>query len=321
MNNPSFSRRTSLRHLRSFMAVADLNSLSQAAKALFVTPSALSLTIQHLEEDLGLKLFDRTTRRMELTSAGAELLPAAERLLRQFDETLRDMRALSSLQEGHVRVAAVPSMVTLLLPRAAKSFMQVNAGIKVALMEEPARGVHAAVLGGKADFGITSIWRSSSELQFEPLFDDRYVVLFAEGHPLGERSKSVSWEAVSEFPIVAFGADPPLRDQLASQPVALSRIKMPAHRASEASAIEAMVREGLAIAVMPALSAQRPPLTRLKRKLVHGPICTRTVGILSRRGRSASPAASALMALIRSEVASLECNPKIDICRAADPEP
>jgi DNA-binding transcriptional LysR family regulator len=75
------SKRLSIRHVRAFVAVAKHRSLTRAAETLFVTQSALSLTIQHLEEDLGVLLFDRSTRRLDLTQAGEEFLPQAQRLL------------------------------------------------------------------------------------------------------------------------------------------------------------------------------------------------------------------------------------------------
>jgi DNA-binding transcriptional LysR family regulator len=94
MNNLAVSARISMRHLRGFVAVAQHRSLTKASEMLSVTQSALSITIQHLEEDLGVKLFDRTTRRLDLTQAGEEFLPNAQKLLGDFDATLRNMRAL-----------------------------------------------------------------------------------------------------------------------------------------------------------------------------------------------------------------------------------
>ena len=93
MNEERTSKRLSIRHIRAFVAVAKHRSLTRAAESLFVTQSALSLTIQHLEDDLGVSLFDRSTRRLDLTQAGEEFLPSAERLLQDFDSSIREMRA------------------------------------------------------------------------------------------------------------------------------------------------------------------------------------------------------------------------------------
>lgn len=77
-------------------------SLTRAAEALFVTQSALSLTIRHLEDDLGVLLFERSTRRLDLTLAGLEFLPLAQRLLQQFDSVMHDMRALGKQERARL---------------------------------------------------------------------------------------------------------------------------------------------------------------------------------------------------------------------------
>ena len=79
MNEERTSKRLSIRHIRAFVAVAKHRSLTRAAESLFVTQSALSLTIQHLEDDLGVSLFDRSTRRLDLTQAGEELRHGARK--------------------------------------------------------------------------------------------------------------------------------------------------------------------------------------------------------------------------------------------------
>ncbi len=104
-----------LRHLRSFVAVADTGSFTRAAERLFLTQSSLSSTIHQLEEDVGIKLFDRTTRSVTLTPAAMHLHQQAKALLLQFDAMVSDPRAVALRQHGHLRIAAAPSIVAWLL--------------------------------------------------------------------------------------------------------------------------------------------------------------------------------------------------------------
>lgn len=305
MNKFSTPSRVSVRHLRSFVSVAHQRSFTKASKLLFVTQSSLSLTIQHLEEDLGVKLFDRTTRQIELTSAGEEFLDSAERLIRDFDSTLRGMRALGQRKRGSVSIAAVPSVMTLLLPDTAARYIAAFPGVDVNLREETARNVQMQVLRRHVDFGISSLWFPNTELAFEPLFDDHYGVIFAANHHFASRKSNIKWEDLEKQQIAGYSVDLATRNKLAKTPRIAEHVSDPRYQASNASVIATLVRSGLVVSVMSALSAKRPPLDRLKFRLLCGPDCFRTIGILTRKEKSLSPAASELLEKIRTGMPKL----------------
>src|SRR3984885_13112821 len=96
--------------LRLFVRVATTLSFSETARMKNVSQPALSRTIQQLEAELGVKLFDRDTRNVTLTPAGAQLLPIAERLLHDFDLAFSDLALAFSGQRGRVTVGAMPSI-------------------------------------------------------------------------------------------------------------------------------------------------------------------------------------------------------------------
>ncbi|TCK35062.1 regulatory helix-turn-helix LysR family protein [Paraburkholderia sp. BL8N3] len=207
MNEERTSKRLSIRHIRAFVAVAKHRSLTRAAESLFVTQSALSLTIQHLEDDLGVSLFDRSTRRLDLTQAGEEFLPSAERLLQDFDSSIREMRALGKRERGKVGVAAVPSVMALLLPEAVAAYIDAFPNIDIYLREDNSEAVQQRIVDGDVDFGICSPWEPDAELVFEPLFEDCFGVVFAPHHPLATGDGELSWEEVSGYRIVGFSSD------------------------------------------------------------------------------------------------------------------
>lgn len=305
MDNLSSVKRISVRHLRGFVTVAHHRNLTKASKMLFVSQSALSLTIRHLEEELGVKLFDRTTRRIELTQAGEEFLGSAERLIHDFDTTLRNMRALGQRKRGAVGIAAVPAVMALLLPEVIATYIDAFPGIDINLREENARGVQTRILRGEVDFGISSLWTSDPELAFEPIFDDHYGVIFGPKHPFATRKSKITWADLGKMQVLGFSADLGMQQQLANMPNIPEHIRHPRYQASNTATIETLIRSGLGISVMSALAAQRPPLDRLKLNLLHGPICFSTVGILFRKGRSLSPAAEDLLERIRKSIPKL----------------
>jgi DNA-binding transcriptional LysR family regulator len=305
MNNFSTLSRVSVRHLRSFVTVAHQGSFTKASKLLFVTQSALSLTVQHLEEDLGVKLFDRTARKIELTKAGEEFLDSAERVIRDFDSTLRSMRAFGQQKRGSVSIAAVPSVMGLLLPDTTAKYIASFPCVNVNLREESAKNVQMQVLRGHVDFGISSLWFPNTELAFEPLFDDHYGIIFAHNHPFATRRSNIKWVDLEKLQIVGYSVDLDTQKKLAYIPNFTEHVSGPRYQASNLSMIEKLVRTGLVISVMSALSARRPPLDQLKFRLMYGPSCSRTIGILSRKEKTLSPSASALLEEIRKGLPKL----------------
>jgi DNA-binding transcriptional LysR family regulator len=166
MNESNHTRRLSIRHPRAFVAVAEWRSLTRAAEALFVTQSALSLTIQHLEQHLGLPMFDRSTRRLGRTSAADEFLPTARRLIQEFDASINGMRALGKRERGRVGVAAVPSVLTLLSSEAAAAFIDKFPGVDLYLREDNSESVQQRILSGDVDFGVCSPWGGGCAVEF-----------------------------------------------------------------------------------------------------------------------------------------------------------
>src|SRR5579872_2934278 len=106
----------SLRQLRVLMVVARHRSFTEAAKAIGLSQSAVSLNIRQVEQQLGLRLFDRTTRRVQLTEIGAAVFSSSARLIDELDTVLREARDIGAQRRGTAVVAAVPSVVNRLIP-------------------------------------------------------------------------------------------------------------------------------------------------------------------------------------------------------------
>lgn len=305
MNQSHSGKRLSIRHLRAFVTVAEHGSLTRAAEALFVTQSALSLTIQHLEQHLGLQMFDRSTRRLELTSAADEFLPTVRRLLQDFDSSIQEMRALGKRERGKVGVAAVPSVMALLLSEASVSFISKFPGIDLYLREDNSQGVQERILSGDVDFGVSSPWEPDGELAFEPLFEDTYGVVTAPDHPLTKYAGQVPWEELQRYRIIGFSADLGMQHQLTQTSGLSQEVREPRYRVSNTSTIATLLSQGVGVSTMSALAARRAPLDGLSFSLLSEPTLSRTVGVLTRVGRSLSPAAAAMLVEMRQVLPTL----------------
>jgi DNA-binding transcriptional LysR family regulator len=249
MTDSPQTKRISMRHLRAFVAVADYRSLTRASEALFVTQSALSLTIQHLEHDLGLAMFDRTTRRLDLTGAGHEFLPTARRLLRDFDGSISEMRALGKRERGKVGVAAVPSVMALLLSEASAAFIQSFPGIDLYLREDNSEGVQQRILSGDVDFGICSPLEPDAQLALQPLFEDTYGVVTASDHPLAQCVGEISWDQLDGHRIIGFSADLGMQHQLSKTPDLSAQVREPRYQVSNTATIATLLTRGAGVSV------------------------------------------------------------------------
>ncbi|WP_339941546.1 LysR family transcriptional regulator, partial [Undibacterium luofuense] len=143
-----------LQELQAFVAVADRSSFSQAAEDLFLSQPALSRRIDKLEETLGVKLFERTTRKVQLTNVGRIFLANVRTALDELEGAILGVSDLAAHRTGIVTLACVPTAVRYFLTEVLLQFSERFPKIRVRIHDESAQDVLNLVLGGEADFGI-----------------------------------------------------------------------------------------------------------------------------------------------------------------------
>ncbi|MEQ8392159.1 MAG: LysR family transcriptional regulator, partial [Thalassospira sp.] len=206
----------SLRHMRAFAAIADHGSFTAAATVLGLSTSALTSTIRQFEDVTGAALFDRTTRQVTLTETGERFLPVARRLLGDFEEALGDLDALSKGIGGKIRIAAAPSVLTRILPGVIRGFIAAHPDARLRLDELNAKDVHEAVANNEADFGIAGEWLDLPDINFSPLFSDRFGVLCRPDHPFAQETE-IAWSELADQPFVGLGPESGTRAMMAGQ--------------------------------------------------------------------------------------------------------
>lgn len=173
--------------LRAFVAVADLGSFRAASESLHLSQPALSRRVEKLESGLGFRLFDRTTRKVELNAMGRHFMPRARHVLHELEGALLGMTDLSDRLRGQVTVACVPSAVGSFIAQALKDFHAKFPRIRVRLVDDAATDILPAVARGEADFGVTYLGTQEPDLEFEPLLEEDFVVACPRGHALARR--------------------------------------------------------------------------------------------------------------------------------------
>ncbi len=161
-----------LRQLRAFVALADAHSFTAAAARLHLTQSALSALVRELESEVGSRLFDRTTRSVDINAAGRELLPVAERVLRDLEGGVQAVRELRLNHRGSLTVAATPHLAASFLPGVCAQLLQRFPALRLRLHDRLAVDNLQSVRAGEADLAIGS---------FGPVSDDIVLTSIGSG--------------------------------------------------------------------------------------------------------------------------------------------
>lgn len=179
-----------LRHLRSFVAVAEERHFGRAAERLHIAQPPLSQQIRALERDLGVTLFERTTRRVDLTPAGAAYLERVRAILRDVDDAAEEARLVAAGRLGRLTIGCVGSVTYSLLPRLARGLATELPGVEVSFRGEMlVPDQVGALLAGEVDLALLRTPVREAQLVVRPLRRDRLVLAVPAEHPLAARRR------------------------------------------------------------------------------------------------------------------------------------
>ncbi|RAR56220.1 LysR family transcriptional regulator [Paraburkholderia unamae] len=286
-----------LRQLRVFIEVARLQSFSRAGDEIGLTQSAVSRCVRELETEIGVKLVDRTTREVQLTDVGANLIASIPRLLNDLDDALREIREIGEQRRGRVVVAASPTVACRLMPEVVAACGRQFPYITLGLRDDVQSDVVRKTRSGEVDFGVIIGPFAAEDLETQCLTTDSFCVVVRGDHALA-MSQEVSWKELDGERLVmldyASGSRPLIDAVMSEQGVHAPVVQELGHPATVFGLVEA----GVGISVLPWLALPVPAgASLLARPLV--PRAERTVELVRRRDRSLSPAAEAVWSLIR----------------------
>lgn len=291
-----------VRQLRAFTLGAQFSSFSEAAAQLGITQPGYSLLIRQLEEEFGMALFRRTTRRVELTEAGRELLQSARHTLQQLDETCRRAEDFRDARQGTLNLAFVPSVGCSVLPPILSRFTEAHPGIKLVFQEAQATAFAERVRSGQAEVGLGLLLQADAIFDFEPLMRDCLVVLLHTQHPLAARP-TVTWKSLARFNSLLVNNQSSVRVHADRAAAAAGVDIEPTYVLDSLTTAVGMVRAGLGYAVLPSLALRSMEVAGTVARMVEQPRAWRDVGLLTRSRFTLSPAATAFVAIAR-EVAA-----------------
>jgi DNA-binding transcriptional LysR family regulator len=284
--------------LQAFVAIAARAHFHKAAAALHISQTALTRRLQHLEAALGVKLVERTTRSVTLTSIGGNFLPEARRLLSGLETALKEIRESGKAQRGDICIACVPTSGVHFLPRIIREYSARYPHNRIRILDRLSSAVADAVLSREAEFGVNVEEAHHPELTGTPLFADEFVLVCRDDHPLAKRKK-LQWKQLQRFRLIIAGEVSAnrfvLNRALGHQALELQSF----YEVQRSSTAIGMVAEGIAAAVIPRLAVQKGTYPRIRSIRLVNPVVRRTLVLVSRRSSIFSPAAEELYKLIR----------------------
>ncbi|WJV50791.1 LysR family transcriptional regulator [Streptomyces flavofungini] len=249
-----------LQQMRYVVAVAETNSFTRAAERCLVVQSALSHQIARLEKELGARLFERTSRRVRLTPAGAAFLPAARQCLDAAERAAAEVAAAVGEVRGRLAVGLIPTVAAVDVPGALRDFRRRYAQVRISLRVGASDDLIEQVREGSLDvafLGLPTTARPRGVAAHE-LARDRLVAVVAPDHPLaGRTSVSLRRLADETFVDLPAGTAGRLQSDQAFSAAGLSRDV--AFEVTAADYMTRLVAPGLGVAMLP--SAYAPHLT------------------------------------------------------------
>lgn len=289
-----------LQQLRVVVAVHEAGSFTAAAARLHVAQSSLSRTVAEVERRLGAPLFERTTRRLEPTPAGREIVAAARRAVDAVDAEMRHVEGYLAGRTGRVRVATLPSLAAILLPGVVSAFRgehpQVELSIEDALSDE----VLERVRGGVVDLAVTVVSQAPGPLDglaVTPVAADRFCCVVPPGHRFAGRGV-LRWAELAGEAFIAFDRTTSIRQHVDASLAAAGVAPRQVVAARNIAAVAGLVAADLGVSVVPGLVLPLMGFAGVDHVVLDEPAAHRTMAVVRAAARPLSPIAAAFVAAL-----------------------
>lgn len=287
--------------LQAFVAVAERSSFRQAANDLFISQPALSRRIDKLEEALGVKLFERTTRRVQLTNVGQLFLVNVRDALNGLEDAVLGVADLAAHRTGTVTLACVPSAVWHFLPDVLKRYTAQFPKIRVRVHDESAQDVLNLVLTGEADFGICFTGAENPEINFQPMYVESYVLAMRHDHRLAGRKK-LRWKDTVDERYISVAKSSGNRSVLDAALAGVEKHPWISCEINHVAGILALVESGLGVAAVPGLSILPERQGAVIGVPLVNPAVKRTLGLISKHQHAMPPASRTLFDMLSASI-------------------
>ena len=293
------------RDLDIFLVLAETGSFRRTAAQVHLSQSAVSGVVARLEEALGTRLFDRTTRSVHLTAAGLVFVEQARLLNAQTHEAVQRVQHITQIQSGKVSLAALPSLAATVVPRVMARYAEQHPDIALQLHDTLSGPAFDLVRAGTVDFALTAANPDYADLDYTPLSADGFVLLIPLNHRLAKGKTPLNWLQVAELTHISMPLPASVRQYANAAFIEHRMAFAPRYEVEHIATIHAMVKAGLGVAALPELAAAFVQQDGVVTRRLTGPDIQRPLGVVTRRNRSLSPAAQEMVRMLRQETTAL----------------
>ncbi|OZF45515.1 LysR family transcriptional regulator [Rhodococcus sp. 14-1411-2a] len=283
-------------HLRAVVALADHASFTAAANWLQVSQPNLSRTVAEAERRLGVRLFVRTTRSVDLTGDGHEVTAYARRVLLEFDDGLEQIGRFVSGDRGTVTIACLPSIAATFLPPYIVDFRSSHPDVSVHIRDGLRDDVVASVRDGSVDFAVVAASGRANDLVRLTVSTDAFVCALPPNHALAQRT-SLLWTDLADQPFVAFGPESSIASHVQLGLESAGVDVGPSVQAHNVAAVAGMTAAGLGITVIPELVVPMMSFANLIYLPIE-PTIHRTISVVQLPGRRQSASCTAFLDIL-----------------------
>lgn len=269
---------------------------------------ALSRTIRQIEDAVGVRLLDRDTRNVKLSPAGQELLPVAKRILAEFEGAFGELAQFVEGRSGRITVAALPSIAAAILPATIKRFQSSHPQVDFTIRDVLSGVIMTEVDEGRADLGLTVRPQVSEGLAYRPLVSDDFVLVCRTDDPVAAEEDPLPWSVFEGRRFVAMAESSSVRAMTDAAFLQGSLAVKPLYECEHISTARSLIAAGLGVSALPRLTL---PLVAFPGMLVRplvGPVLSRSIGVVTRIGRSLSPAAQSFFTALVEDAAQISAS-------------
>jgi LysR family transcriptional regulator, carnitine catabolism transcriptional activator len=289
------------RQLRAFRLVAQHHNFTRAAEALFITPSGLSVLIKELEGRVGFRLFDRTTRHVQLTPHGRELLAVIQRNLEELDAAIANIGRRAKSRDLLVTLGSTPLVAANILPPAMREFRKLRPDVQIQLYDADLPTLIKMVETGELDLSL-GIFKAMPDIRREPFF--RFSLMIARAAHDTRPRRATTWSALDGETLISLSPGHP-HQQLIDKHLARAGVKVKIKSVVNLLDTQiALVEADEGIAIIPSFGL---PACR-NRQVVVSPLMNPVVRfdfhMISPRGKELPPGADEFTAFLKSYIAN-----------------
>jgi LysR family transcriptional regulator, transcription activator of glutamate synthase operon len=286
-----------LRQLRYLVALADEQHFTRAAAREHIAQPALSQQIRRLEQEVGLALVERTTRRVTVTEAGWALVARARRILAEVEAATDEMQAFTGVRTGHVTVGTMHTMGPVDVSHALAVFHQRHPGVELTVREQSSEELAEMLRDDVVDLAFLSVTErmESHGLRLRQLVSEELVVVLPSDHPLAAHDEVRMAELAGEQ-FISYREGARLRELLmfAGRRAGFEpQIKL---ESNESERIRRLVARHMGVAILPRSDADRPGSDVAMATLIE-PSLRRDITLACREGRRLAPSAAEFLQL------------------------